>query len=547
MKRSTKRKYSDFTIGSNPRQYNILSIPLADVDYRPSFLNGQPDGPYTVREVPRSKSKQWGPPDVAAIRANTERHLIHNNEALLRTHHPSLAFRNKVYIITERSGSRRFWAVDESDEPCALKVAGTDVHIIPGSHLVTDSPFYFPLHDIEPIEDPLSGPLNPRRFFGHEDLEIIRDTFPAAVGAQVYISGYVVILYSSKKVLFREVNNRGVCPFIGQLRVRYSVADFKPAPHKANSPAAVGLRLSYNDYSEDPNGKETKLITVPSHAYAKTAGEKDTLHRAVIDHMNRLKKKFSKIANRDLPQGPPTSSVGKKVDIRCKGGKRVDVAGGAGKPKININIGKPSVKMGRIDETFDKNLNLLRPFPFSYEHDISVVKGDDLPKLYLPTGAITSLRPWAPNYSTVLDGAPCFLANMNVHPEMRSFDKPEQAIAEGTCYIWDRETHIQSASLLWRTEDSPRGCEDNSPSVLCCSQEGTAFTYAVLFKNYVTGTIHKRESEPRTLKTRLCRFFKRKTAGGAIQGGFLLPDFIRETKIDCQTAPRKFAPLQVPT
>ncbi|RHZ57286.1 uncharacterized protein CDV56_100474 [Aspergillus thermomutatus] len=46
--------------------------------------------------------------------------------------------------------------------------------------------------------DPIRAALNPRRFLSQDDLHILREMFPSAVGAKVFVSGFIVILFKTR-------------------------------------------------------------------------------------------------------------------------------------------------------------------------------------------------------------------------------------------------------------------------------------------------------------------------------------------------------------
>lgn len=49
--------------------------------------------------------------------------------------------------------------------------------------------------------DPLKACLNPRRVLLSEDPNSVRELFPGAVGARVLISGFIVILFQTRRTL----------------------------------------------------------------------------------------------------------------------------------------------------------------------------------------------------------------------------------------------------------------------------------------------------------------------------------------------------------
>jgi hypothetical protein len=48
-------------------------------------------------------------------------------------------------------------------------------------------------------DDPIRAALNPRRFLSQDDLNILREMFPSAVGVRVFMSGFIVILFKTRE------------------------------------------------------------------------------------------------------------------------------------------------------------------------------------------------------------------------------------------------------------------------------------------------------------------------------------------------------------
>ncbi|KAJ6109633.1 hypothetical protein N7486_001868 [Penicillium sp. IBT 16267x] len=67
--------------------------------------------------------------------------------------------------------------------------------------------------------------LNPRRFLSAEDLRIIREMFPSAIGARVFVSGFIVILFNSMADIKRSWDYDGPCGEFGNRRLRYDIIE----------------------------------------------------------------------------------------------------------------------------------------------------------------------------------------------------------------------------------------------------------------------------------------------------------------------------------
>ncbi|OQD99716.1 hypothetical protein PENVUL_c062G08440 [Penicillium vulpinum] len=135
-------------------------------------------------------STEWGSKDVAAARASIEPTITPLNEKFI-TYHPSLGPIDGVWVVKE-SDEKSIWVV--APEPLGLPhthAGGREFHFHPAglaARTTTCPPYQ---------SDPIEATLNPRRSLSAHDLHILREMFPTAIGARVFISGFILILLKS--------------------------------------------------------------------------------------------------------------------------------------------------------------------------------------------------------------------------------------------------------------------------------------------------------------------------------------------------------------
>ena len=174
-------------------------------------------------------------------------------------------------------------------------------------------------------------------------------------------------------------------------------------------------------------------------------------------------------------------------------------------------------------------------------HDISIVKGDHLPKISQPPRA-PKIVGWG-DYRAALDGQFAFAMVLNALPEHSTdesrrdmFGSMQKVIVEGTEYLWDRKSRTQSAALIWRCMHDGSEMEGLSGSVLCLGQRGDSECRAVLFKNFET-PICSQHFE--------CNHAARgDVSWSAFKGGFVLPDEVRSAQILCEGEESAAIPLE---
>lgn len=149
----------------------------------------------------------------------------------MRTHDLSLASCPFVYQATEADGSR-IWVV--SIGPIYdTHAAGRAIHIHPEfllpqlSHANSGT-----------CKNPRRRSINSRRFLPASELELLRRSFPAAVGARVLVSGFLIVLFRNQKDIEASWLEGCVHSF-GLLRLRYDVAVHYPTEAVAESGNAI--------------------------------------------------------------------------------------------------------------------------------------------------------------------------------------------------------------------------------------------------------------------------------------------------------------------
>jgi hypothetical protein len=177
-----------------------------------------------------TNSTSWGLPEVAAARALIET-INENNEAMMRTYHPSLAHLDAVQVITELVTKKDIWIVYDASKS-DTHAGGREIHIIPTQSISPTTWF------VRGVPDMIPRNINPRQFLSSNDLEVLRAQYPTAIGARVLISGFLVLLYKSRDQIRKAWDCDGIGGTFGMLRVQYDVARGMPT-HHVHSGASV--------------------------------------------------------------------------------------------------------------------------------------------------------------------------------------------------------------------------------------------------------------------------------------------------------------------
>lgn len=201
------------------------------------------------------------------------------------------------------------------------------------------------------------------------------------------------------------------------------------SPNSRDWKGGLGLRLAM------PDGIEAVTSVTHGSVYNPSTS---LIPRTLRNWARSARNAILRLCN--LPCPLPDSPVGKEVTQLNS------------KPvSVTVNLYSCSTltsQIGTIINIYD-NPSQTHPYPAGYTHDLSLIAAKKLPTI---NPRITS---WA-TYTEALSGLPAY----TIRPSANG-NQPEiqPATMVGTQYLWDRETHSQSASLIWRTED------DSTPEV----------------------------------------------------------------------------------
>lgn len=247
-----------------------------------------------LRVYPETRSDKWGTPEEAAARALKETSVTLDNERLMRTHHRTLGPCPFVYEVTEADG-KIIWVVSIGPKVPMYDThaGGREIHIHPEYLLPQLSQVY---RGSRP--DPLQRRINPRRFLTASDLELLRRFFPAAIGARVLISGFIVVLFRNRKDIEASWLE-GCVPSFGLLRLGYGIAVHYPtvavadsgnavagSPEKSESVTSLGLKLRFAD--------ESQGIAVATHGFVNQKTAQGNIARKERSWLAKTKSAFSK-------------------------------------------------------------------------------------------------------------------------------------------------------------------------------------------------------------------------------------------------------------
>ncbi|KAJ5151753.1 hypothetical protein N7492_010048 [Penicillium capsulatum] len=503
--------------------YAYPPIPAECVD-TPAPKRG-PRGSLAPRDlelVSKTNSPRWGPPEVAAAKALQESTVDLGNERLIRTHHRSLAPCPFVYEATETDGKKIWVASIAPTVPVYdTHAAGREIHIHPEYLLPQLSKVYSGSR-----QDPLRHRINPRRFVTAEDLELLRRFFPSAIGARVLISGFIIVLFGTRKDIEASWLE-GCVPTFGRLRLGYDAAVHYPNRTVVDSGNAVAGSSDQND-SITPLGLKLKFadgslgIAVSTHAFVDMKTPQENIAQSRASCWSKTKSLFSK-------------ATALKAKECIKMGAAVDSSLG----KAVWFVQEPKKKIGHITFTYDHHIARSSTFPYTLDHDTSIVMGEHLPKVSNPPRA-PKIIGWG-DYREALDGhfafAMALSADENTADETRKdpFGTMQRVIVEGAEYLWDRKSRTQSVALLWRAMHDGTDMEGLSGSVLCLGQPTDPHCRAVVFKNFETPIC------PQHFEVTGQPSASGDIAWSSIKGGFVLPPDIRNAEILCES--EDYAPI----
>ncbi|KAJ5690359.1 hypothetical protein N7462_004751 [Penicillium macrosclerotiorum] len=454
-----------------------------------------------------TNSQEWGLPESAKILAAHTLETTPENEQLLRTHHPALGLHDEVYVSHPQYGPevwlvRGLWT--------DTKAGGRALHPFP-----EDRKDLYPrgiLASRSPLKEEylFKEGINPRKFLSPEQLERLRELFPAAIGARVLVAGFLVMLFGSPSDI-REIYETDWIMELGGLRTIYDVPRVKVSsdtiasgmeasetPKSLNGSGCLGLKLRM------PDGKE--VVTTVTHGFVRNPRPS----RVVSMFSDWIS--WTKSALRRFVRKSDACALGvaRKSQTNSPIGKEVWLA-------------TEKKRIGTISQTFDDPSPVL-PYPAGYRHDLSLITDDDLPALVSPPG-YPVVSEWA-SYSTALAGSDVYVVRMNTVVGkwrlLRGIIDPNairNATVIGTEYVWDRTAGSQNASLLWTATEPFTPTIGWSGSVLCLGRPTDRSSMAVVFQNF---------------EEDFYSFINPMTGESTeviVKGGFLLPESVRSSTI----------------
>lgn len=126
----------------------------------------------------------------------------------MRSRHPTLSSRERVWVSTSSFGEP-VWLIDSPITGSeSVYAGGRPIHYFPGDYFE-----YIPTGILTPrspdkFNQHFDRYINPRRFLRPADLDSLRELFPEAVGVEVMIAGFMIILFENVQHLqdaYREV------------------------------------------------------------------------------------------------------------------------------------------------------------------------------------------------------------------------------------------------------------------------------------------------------------------------------------------------------
>ncbi|KAF3022348.1 hypothetical protein E8E15_009193 [Penicillium rubens] len=493
----------------------------------------------SMDQVSRTTSSEWGSKEVATARATIEPTITPQNENLVRTYHPSLGPVDGVWV-TKESNEKSIWLV--APGPLGIPhthAGGREIHFLPAGL----SPRTMTMICFKAQPDPIKAVLNPRRFLQSHDLHVIREMFPLAVGARVLISGFIVILFKSRADVEKSWTQDGEACTFGNLRLLYDVMEDSPTRTEVSGGAAIASKPDALETSVTLRLKlrlldGQEVITVPTHAFVKLRRINGSCLRRLADWYAWMKTTLSRFTPAGKDSHEPALGTMRGSARNSPLGKIVFLAG-------------DSRKIGVITTTYDPTPSNLLTFPSGFLHDLSLITAEapskSLPSIISPDGTPRVVG-WG-SYRNVLDGHPLFVMGLNVMTgnliRRTSFGvsgRAQQALAEGSEYLWDKETLSQSVSILWRTEYDGDSPTDLSSATLCLGQISDRTCLAVCFQNFEFPLYSRAFLEEDHIDTPL-----KKVARPRMKGGFLLPSEVQRAEIICDDPEISAAPGTFPT
>jgi hypothetical protein len=176
--------------------------------------------------------------------------------------------------------------------------------------------------------------------------------------------------------------------------------------------------------------------------------------------------------------------------------------------------------------TYDRcSRHHLIPYPYGFQHDLSLVTGPELPQLTNPPGT-PRVTEWGP-YEEALQGKPVFVNRYNTatgriftHQGYGITPQVQQCLIHATQYSWEERSRGFSTALLWRTLRDTDSVGGASGSVLCLGEQHHDTARALLFQNFEGSIIASQHVQ-----------IDANEDAPKFKGGFLLPEEIRMSEI----------------
>jgi hypothetical protein len=166
------------------------------------------------------------------------------------------------------------------------------------------------------------------------------------------------------------------------------------------------------------------------------------------------------------------------------------------------------------------------PYPYGFEHDLSLVTGDELPDVR-NNPHNPRIVGWG-KAEELLAGGRCFVSGQNMDSGKEILlegtgisPEAKKAVVEGMRYAW-YQTPAIARCLLWRTENDWDTVAGLSGSVLCLGDPRKKEALAVCFQNFQHPVSRELDNDYRG---------PGKGALPLVKGGFLLPEEITNATI----------------
>ncbi|KAJ5941294.1 hypothetical protein N7516_001462 [Penicillium verrucosum] len=486
-------------LGYKRRKLNEFEYPPIPVVEQDIVEYETANDPFLIRLIPVYLDNDHLQAD--KFRAESVTEVDDENEQLVRTYHPSLSSKKKVWASSSAFGET-VWLVEKPLSP-------SDSVTFPGAFSPPRSPDKFNAH--------FTRYINPRRFLTPADLNRLRELFPEAVGVEVLIAGFLIVLFESEQ--HTQDAYREVWPLeLAGLRVFFHTTRYS----LTTTPIQSGLSVS-----ADPNGEHhsragclglklqlrngSMAITTVTHGFVQCPGVSMpanifNVFQTIVDKAKRRLRRYlpAKVGEDDgafvMPNEVLTNDpVGKQVWLASS-----------------------RKQIGAIAHTYD-HPSRIKPYPHGYKHDLSLISDSALPDVTSPPG-YPPVTGWA-DYTAALDGQDvyvvCYQTNVGrwrVITGTLDSELFNRAAVLGTGYTWDRKTRSQNSFLLWHTGANLAPADGWSGAPLCLGRPSDAAARAVVFQNFQEDCLLAGDSST-------------EQHHALVKAGFLLPPDIKDSSI----------------